>query len=186
MSVQQLEKTNGIDVNTLKQMISEVAQEPGKGEIKFHVTSAWKGGTRSETQVETVHLGGLPIERNFSIPIDEPEQLLGTNTAPNPQEMLMAAMNACVLATYVIGCAVKGITLERLEIETEGELDLRGFMGLDESVKPGYEEIHFTVHIKSNGTPEQLQEIHQNVMKTSPNFYNISQPVRLVPQLVLE
>jgi hypothetical protein len=84
---------------------------------------------------------------------------------------------------YVAGAAVKGITLDQLEIETSGELDLRGFLGLDETVKPGYESIQYVVRIKGNGTPEQFREIHENVMKTSPNYFNIASPIRLDARL---
>ena len=69
----------------------------------------------------------------------------------------MAAMNACMLVGYVAGAAVNGITLEKLEIETDGTLDLRGFLGIDERVKPGYDSVAYTVRIRGNGTPEQFR-----------------------------
>ena len=87
---------------------------------------------------------------------------------------------------YVAQCAVRGITLESLAIETEGEIDLRGFLGLDPAVPPGYDNLRYTVRIKGNGTREQFAEIHQAVMATSPNFYNLSRPVTLNPTLVIE
>jgi uncharacterized OsmC-like protein len=118
--------------------------------------------------------------------VDEPLELLGENTAPNPQELLMAALNACIMVGYVAAAAVNGIALKNIEIETSGQLDLRGFLGVDPSVKPGYESIRYVVRIKGDGTPEQFKEIHANVMKTSPNYFNISQPVRLEGELVLE
>ena len=91
----------------------------------------------------------------------------------------MAAVNACMTVGYVAGAAVHGITLEGLEIKTRGKLDLRGFLGLDDQVPPGYEEIEYDVRIKGDGTPEQFEEIHQNVMRTSPNYFNISRPIRM-------
>ena len=115
--------------------------------------------------------------------VDEPFELLGENTAPNPQEYLMTALNACVMVGYVAGAAVKGITLEMLEIETEGELDLRGFLGIDESIKPGYDKITYTVRIKGNGSAKDYQEIHKNVMRTSPNYFNIAKPVAIDARL---
>jgi hypothetical protein len=81
---------------------------------------------------------------------------------------------------------VRGITLERLEIETDGEIDLRGFLGLDPAVPPGYEQLRYVVRIKGNGTREQFAEIHKAVMATSPNFHNVSRPVDLEPTLVVE
>lgn len=180
------EKLNGIDTEALKQVMSEVSKDPAKGKLKFHVSTLWKGVTRSETRVEAYELGGRTIKRKFAIMIDEPEELLGENTAANPQEVLMAAFNACVMNTYVIVASMKGIKLEKVEIETEGELDLRGFLGIDKTVKPGYDEILYKVRLKGNGTREQFEEIHKTVMATSPNYWTISHSVKVHADLIVE
>ena len=91
----------------------------------------------------------------------------------------MAAFNACITVGYVAGASLQGITLDSLEIRTRGELDLRGFLGLSEDVPAGYEQIDYEVRIKGDGTPEQFEQIHQNVLKTSPNYFNISRPIRV-------
>ena len=177
---------NGIDVAALTDVIRDVAADPAKGAVQFHVTTAWQGQTRSRTTVESYRLGGQDIPRRFQTVIDEPLELLGTNTAPNPQETLMAALNACMMVGYVVGAAVEGITLEKVEIETRGELDLRGFLGIDPTVRPGYESMQYTVRIKGDGTPEQFAKIHDTVRRTSPNYFNIAQPIRLDATLVVE
>ena len=87
---------------------------------------------------------------------------------------------------YAANAAAMGIHLEKLEIETEGQLDLRGFLGLDSTVKPGYEEIHYTVVVKSSAPQEKLEELHQSIMKTSPNFSNFATSIRMVPNLVVD
>ena len=89
----------------------------------------------------------------------------------------MAAFNACIMVGYVAGASLKGINLDSVEIKTRGELDLRGFLGLSDQVPAGYESIAYDVRIKGDGTPEQFEEIHQNVLKTSPNYFNISRPI---------
>ncbi|MCE2510196.1 MAG: OsmC family protein [Alphaproteobacteria bacterium] len=179
-------RVNGLDLDALANVVEEIQKDPAKAKVAFRVTSAWKGQTKSEAKVTSYTLGGEEIKRNFTIPVDEPLELLGENTAPNPQEVLMTALNACIMVGYVAGAAVNGITLEKVEIETFGELDLRGFLGLDEKVKPGYDSIRYEVRIKGSGTPEQFQEIHENVIKTSPNYFNVSQPIRLDATLKVE
>jgi len=180
------EKLNGIDTEAFKEVMAEVGKDPSKGKVKFHVTTDWKGVTRSETRVESFELAGETIKRNFTLVIDEPVEFLGENTALNPQEALMAAFNACLMNTYVITAAMKGIKLEKVEVETEGELDLRGFMGIDKSVKPGYDEIYYTVRLRGNGTKEQYEEIHKAVMGTSPNYWTIANPVKVRSSLIVE
>lgn len=98
----------------------------------------------------------------------------------------MAALNACMLVGYVAGAAARGITLDSVEIETEGQLDLSGVLGIDASVKPGYDALRYTVRIKGDGTPEQFRDIHETVRKTSPNYFNVASPVRLDARLVVE
>ena len=98
----------------------------------------------------------------------------------------MTALNACIIVGYVAGAAMKGIRLDKVEIETSGQLDLRGFLGIDPSVPPGYETIHYTVTMKGNGSEADFREIHETVMKTSPNYFNIARPIRIDSRLVVE
>jgi uncharacterized OsmC-like protein len=174
---------NGIDLAGLDETIEAIQGNPACGLAAFRVTTAWKGQTRSETTVESYTLAGERIGRNFTIVADEPMELLGTNTAPNPQELLMAAVNACMLVGYVCQASVRGITLEDCRIETEGELDLRGFLGLDESVPRGYRRINYTVTLEGDGTREQYEEIHEAVMATSPNYFNMARPIQMCGRL---
>lgn len=180
------EYLNGINTPALFEVMDAVKADPAKGLVKFHVSTGWTGQTSSRTTVESYRLGGQDIPRKFAINIDEPHELLGTNAYANPQEYLMAAFNACMLVGYVVGASVNNIRLHKVEIETEGELDLRGFLGLDSTVKPGYDTITYTVRIKGDGTAEQFQEIHDTVIKTSPNRFNIANPIHLEAHLVVE
>jgi uncharacterized OsmC-like protein len=183
---QQSNNINGIDLTALGEAIEGIKADPSKAIVGFRVKSSWKGQTRSESVVDAFTMGGETVKRHFRVMADEPLELLGTNTAPNPQELLMSALNACMMVGYVAGAAVHGITLSKLEIETTGELDLRGFLGLDERVRPGYEKLNFVVRIKGNGTPLQFREIHENVMRTSPNYFNIARPIMLDGELKVE
>jgi uncharacterized OsmC-like protein len=177
---------NGLDVGALTEVMREIERDPAKGQVEFRVRSEWKGQTRSRASVESYSIGGQEVHRHFTIDADEPFELLGRNTAPNPQELLMTALNACITVGYVAGASMKGIVLEKVEIETSGRLDLRGFLGIDPAVAPGYDTIHYVVRIKGAGTPEQFQEIHDTVARTSPNYFNISRPVRIDARLVVE
>ena len=177
---------NGINVDDLLALIERVSRDPAKGRTNWRVTTTWQGQARSRAEIESYEIGGEKVPRRFSIDIDEPRELGGSNSFANPQDHLIAALNACMTVGYVAQCAVRGITLESLAIETDGEIDLRGFLGIDPAVAPGYENLSYTVRIKGNGTKEQFAEVHNAVMATSPNFYNLSRPVVLKPALVVE
>jgi len=173
------ERVNGLDLKALGEVVEAIGQDPGQAKVAFNVTTRWAGQTRSETLVEGYTIGGERVTRTHKIVADEPFELLGGDSAPNPQELLMAAFNACITVGYVAGASLQGITLESLEIRTRGELDLRGFLGLSQDVVPGYEEIEYEVRIKGDGTAEQFTAIHESVLKTSPNYFNVSRPIRV-------
>lgn len=177
---------NDLDLDALDQVVAAIGQDAGVGVVAFRVATDWAGQTRSRSTVESYTIGGNEVARSFTIDADEPLELLGSNRAPNPQELLMSALNACMMVGYVAQAAVRGITLESCRIETNGELDLRGFLGLSDDVPPGYRQLNYTVHIKGDGTAEQFAEIHQAVMQTSPNYFNMARPIRMNGTLNLD
>jgi uncharacterized OsmC-like protein len=172
-------RVNGLDLAALGEVVETIEKDAGQAKVGFAVTTRWTGQTRTETMVDGFTIGGERIQRSHKIVCDEPCQLLGGDSAPNPQELLMAAFNACITVGYVAGASLKGITLDSLEIRTRGELDLRGFLGLSDDVAPGYEAIDYEVLIKGDGSREQFEDIHQTVIKTSPNYFNLSRPIRM-------
>lgn len=175
---------NGIDVASLRAKRGAIEADPSQGMTRWNVTTRWMGGARSDTKVASSEIGGQRIPKDFTIRMDEPLELLGTNQFPNPQEVLMAALNACLANGYASNFALQGIALRELSIETSGSIDLRGFLGIDDSVKAGYEELDLTVRVKADATPAQIERVHDVVCRTSPNVFNLSQPVRLRSRLV--
>ncbi|MFW6059518.1 MAG: OsmC family protein [Phycisphaeraceae bacterium] len=183
---QSTELINGIDVGALKDTIRAVKADPAKGKTSWKVKTHWKGGTRSDTKVDGYTIGGEFVPQDFTLQIDEPHALLGHNEFANPQEYLLAAMNACMMATYVGAASMMGVKLDHLEIETTGDIDLRGFLGIDPNVAAGYEKLHYTVRVSGNGTPEQYQKVHEAVMATSPNYFNMNRAIAIDADLIVE
>ena len=177
---------NGINVDDLVALRARVAEDAAQGQTGWRVVTTWQGQTRSHAEVSGFRIGGQEVPRRFSFDIDEPCELGGSNAFPNPQEYLIAALNACLTVGYAAQCAIRGIVLKKLEIETKGEIDLRGFIGIDPAVRPGYESLSYTVRLSGGGSREQFAEIHEAVMATSPNFYNVANAVALKSTLMVE
>jgi uncharacterized OsmC-like protein len=177
---------NGINLDDLMALRAGVEQDATKRKTNWRVTTTWLGQAHSRAEVSGFKIGGEEVPRRFSFDIDEPYELGGSNTSPNPQEYLLAALTACLTVGYAAQSAIRGITLSHLEIEAEGEIDLRGFLGIDPTVPPGYESLSYTVRIHGDATEEQFAEIHQAVMATSPNFFSLANAVVLKPTLVVE
>lgn len=176
---------NGINTEAMRGAIAAVAGDPAKGMTHWEVASHWRGGARSDTKVSAYMIGGQRVAKDFEIRIDEPLELCGTNQYANPQEYLLAALNACMIVTYVAYCSLEGIKLDELRIETDGDIDLRGLFSLDPAVKSGYDQLRYRVFISGNGTPEQFERIHRTVMSASPNYFNMANAIRMNSELVL-
>jgi len=100
-------------------------------------------------------------------------------------EMVLGAYGCCLITGYVAQAGLRGIDLQGVDIDVEGDLDLRGFFGLSEDVPPGYTEVRAKVNLNAPGaSPEQIQQLHQAVVKTSPVGNIISAPVKLKTELV--
>ena len=175
---------NDVDLDRLQGLVVDAMINPALG---FEVTTRWDGQFRSESRAGPIRFGsGEVVERKFVIKADEPEEILGSNEAPNPQELLFAALNACMTVGYVAGAARRGISLSRLEIETKGTLDLRGFFALSDTVPPGYPALQYVVRIAGDGTAGQFAEIHAEVQATSPNYDNLARAIRMDARLEVE
>lgn len=176
---------NGIPVDAVKALIDAASEQPSAGKTHWRVANLWRGQTRSRATVAGFEIGGEAVPRSFQMYVDEPLQLGGSNMDANPQEYLLAGLNACMIVGFAALCALAGHEIEHLEIATEGDIDLRGFLGLDASVSPGYDRLVTTMQVKGSASREQFQEIFQAMLATSPNFHNLTKPVDVSPRLIV-
>ncbi|KAJ9626682.1 uncharacterized protein PV06_01508 [Exophiala oligosperma] len=174
---------NGFNTDSIGPFAESAKINP---QVTFKVATKWTGQAKSTSHVSGHNIFGKDRKRDFDILADEPLELLGENTAPNPQDLLMAGLNSCMVVGYAVNAAAMGIKLENLEIVCQGDLNLRGFLALDGTTKAGYNEVEYTVRIKADAPSEKLEELHLHVQKTSPNFSNFATPIKLVPKLVVE
>ena len=174
---------NGFDPDALERTVAAVQQDPARGQASFLVKTEWKGRMRSESVVQSATRAGGVLPRRFTVASDEPAEMLGEDGAPNPQELLMSAVNACMVVGYVMEATRRGIQLTACRIETSGELDLRGFLGLDDHIPAGYRRISYTVWLDADGSRQELEDIHQAVTATCPNYFNMAQPIQMVGRL---
>jgi uncharacterized OsmC-like protein len=176
---------NGLDTEALEQAVAGVSADPAQGAVTFRAKTSWQGGFRSRSEIESYDMAGQRIARRHQILTDEPVELLGGDTAPNPQDLILSALASCMTVGFVVGATSLGVQIDSLEIQTECALDLRGAFGLDPNVPAGAQKILYTVRVKGSGTREQFEEIHNRVIATSPNYYHIANPIALESELVV-
>jgi uncharacterized OsmC-like protein len=148
---------NGVDVEKLAEIVNSVKADPKNAQTKFTANTKWVSGAYSKTRI-----------RDFVIECDEPPALLGTNRVPNPVETMLAALGSCLAVGFAYDAAASDIRLESLDISLEGDLDLRGFLGVSDDIRPGYQNIKATCSIKSDASREKIEELFKHVQRTSP------------------
>ena len=153
---------NGVDLDILKGTVQAVADDPELGKCRFRATNAWHGGTDNRTTVDGFYGAKqeIPHKQRFVMRADEPPILAGGDEGANPVEYLLGALAACVTTSMVAHAAVRGIHIDSLESELEGDIDLNGFLGLSDSTPKGYTDIRIRFRVGTDADSlEQLKEL---------------------------
>lgn len=114
----------------------------------------------------------------------EPPVLLANNEGANAGEYLLHALAACVTTTFVLHATARGITVRELSTQIEGDADLQGVLGLDESVGVAFQRIRMRINVKADCSDEALNDLLAYAQAHSPVFNTISKPVPIVVERV--
>jgi uncharacterized OsmC-like protein len=173
--------TNGVDVEKMKETIEAVKDNAELASFKFRIQNCWVDCGENRSHVLPFSAGGKVFahKTGFTLVADEPEMLLGADNGANPVEHLLHALASCITTSTVYHAAARGIAIERVESTLEGDLDLRGFLNLDPTVRNGYQNIRVSLQIKSNATEEQLRELGTLGQRFSPVYDTLTKGVRV-------
>ncbi|MEW5830428.1 MAG: OsmC family protein [Chloroflexota bacterium] len=177
---------NGVNVDQLVGTINVIKDNPDIARFKFRAKNEWVNGGHSRTSIQSFYGAGqedTSRDRPFVLEGDEPPVLLGANAGPNAVEAVLHALASCLAVGFVYNAAAQGIRIESLEFDLEGDLDLHGFLGLSDQVRPGYENIRLTYRVKSDAPREKIVALCDYVQKTSPVLDIISNPVPVTVSL---
>ncbi|MGE5295890.1 MAG: OsmC family protein [Solirubrobacterales bacterium] len=167
---------NGIDLEILQKTIDAVDQEPSLGKCRFRATNKWIGGAHNRSRIDDFYAAGEEQNHRqpFTLDADESPMLAGDDQAPNPVEQLLHALVSSMTTTMVAHAATQGIHIEELESQVEGDIDLRGFLGLDADVPKGYTNIR--VKFRAKGDPENVAKLRR-LAEFSPVYNTLTQGV---------
>ena len=170
---------NGVDVTNLMQTIDAVKADPTVAKFRFRLNNEWIEGGHNRSTLNEFYGAGQSHQRpsTFFLHADEPIVLLGHDSAPNPAEYLLTALAACVTSALVYHAAARGIKIDEIESQVEGDVDVRGFLGLDERVRKGFQNIRMTLAIRADVNDEQLEELASLGTGFSPVFDSVSNGV---------
>ena len=169
---------NGIDVDILHETIDAVKQDPELGKCRFRAKNKWIDGDHNRTTISDYFAAGeeRTHKRSFEVDADEPPMMAGDDDTPSPTEYLLNALASCVTTSIVAQAAVRGIHVEELESEVEGDIDLRGFFGLSQDTPKGYTNIRLKVRVKADA--DNMERLRR-LAEYSPTFNTLVQGVKV-------
>ena len=178
---------NGINVDTLFGTLDAVKQQPSLAKFQFRASNRWMGGAHNRTTIKEFYGAGQVDQTRaaaWELDAGEPPILLGTNEGPNPAEYALHALAACLTTSLVYVAAARGVHLDEVESTLEGDMDVRGALGLSDEVPNRYQNIRVSFRIKSDAPEEKLQEILARAQARSAVFDTISNPVPITVTMV--
>ena len=152
---------NGVDTPRLFATLDVVKAQPELASFQFRATNRWMAGTHSRSRIETFRGAGSEQRHTGIIEFDadHPAVLVGADHAPTPVEFLLHAIAACITSGIGNIAAARGVTLNSVESTVEGDIDLRGILGLSDQVRNGYQQMRVHFRVTGDAPPEKLQAI---------------------------
>ena len=151
-----------LDIQAYDATRKAVAADPEKGKGDFETVTEWQDGAQAVTRA-----------RSFTLQTDEPTPLGGKDEHIDPMELLLASLGTCLTIGWITQARKRGIEYRNLKIRVKAPFDLRGYLALDGTIRPGFTSIDYAVEVESNVNPSVLEEIRVQAERTSPMFDNI-------------
>ena len=175
---------NGVDTQQLFGTLDTFAEQPALGAFTFRATNRWINGAHNRSRVQGFYGAGREDDSRreaFVIDAGEPAVMFGTGNGPSAGEYLLHALAACLTTTIVYSAAARKIRLTEVESSFEADQDVRGSLGLDDDVRPGFSEIRATFRVVGDAPADKLQALVENARKRSPVFAMVTRgvPVRV-------
>lgn len=168
-----------IDMEGLSALAEGAKEQPESGRRTLKARTVCEGEFRNLSY----------IRNQEPVVIDEPCQLLGTDTAPNPSEVALAALGSCISVGLMANAVARGIKLEEISLELEGDIDTSPVWGVgdlsDEKV-PGFTAVRVKVHLGADASAEELADLEQHAMVWSPVVNTFRRPVEITSELVTD
>jgi uncharacterized OsmC-like protein len=171
---------NGLDVQAAFDTIGAIQADASLARFQFRARNTWISGGENRSMIRDFYGAGREDDSRtmtFEFTNGEPPVLLGNNEGANPVEFLLHALAGCVTTTFVLHATARGITIRELSTQLEGDLDLRGLLGLDDSVSPGYEHIRIRMKLEADCPDEELDNLLAYTQQHSPVCNTVCRPV---------
>ncbi len=176
-------KINGVNTEELKNTCDLINKDASLAQAKFRAHNKWINGGHNKIKIQSYYAAGEEQQTRiapFEFDADEPPAFFGEDVGANPVEYLLTALSSCMTTSIIYHAAARGIKIENLESDFYGELDVRGFLGLSESIPKGYKKIEATFRVKTDSTVEEISDLY----KFSPVYSMVSKAVPIDVKII--
>ena len=177
---------NGVDVDFLQKARGILTEQPEAADFKWRVSNTWVKGTHSRSTVKDFF--GLGAEQThkseFHFEGDHPQVFSAEDEGATPVESLLASLAGCLTAGVAAVAQNRGIQLRSVEATLEGDMDIRGILGVDPDVRNGFSQIKVTYNIDADATPDEIKALVAQSQKRSAVFDAITNPTRVIVDVV--
>ena len=176
---------NGVDRHALSQAIAAMTANPALAEFNFRIENEWVDGGLNRSTIRDFHGTGttLPHRTSFVVYNDEPAVLLSGDQGPNPVENLLHALAGCLTTSIVYHAAARGMKIDAIRTRFDGDIDLRGLLGISEACRNGYKAIRVVFQIEGDLTQDEKRQLMAMGPKYSPVFDVVSRGVPVLCHL---
>jgi uncharacterized OsmC-like protein len=178
---------NGLDLDAMTATVQALQADPQLAMFQFRAHNRWIDGGENRSTIKDFYGAGAE-DRSRSRPFEftngEPPVLLGHNEGANPVEFLLHALAGCVTTTTVLHAAARGIRIESIATELEGDIDLQGLLGLDDAVPAGYRGIRVKMDIRADCSDAELDDLLHFAQQHSPVCNTVCRPVPVTVERV--
>ncbi len=171
---------NGVDTGQMFGTLDAIKAQPELGRFQFRARNRWIGGAHNRSTIRDFYGAGQEDTSRaeaFEVEAGEPAVLLGIDTGPNPAEYLLHALAACLTTSLVYVAAARGVPLTEVESTLEGDMDVRGALGLDDSYRNGFERIRVSFRVEGDAPEEKLREVVERARRRSAVYDMVSNGV---------
>jgi uncharacterized OsmC-like protein len=164
---------NGVDSEQMYGTLDAIKADPSLAGFQFRATNRWIDGAHNRSTIKGFYGAGqedATRRHSFTLDAGEPAILLGTDTGPNPAEALLHALAACLTTTLVYVAAARNVRLTSVESTLEGDIDVRGCLGLSDEVRNGFNQIRVSFKVQGDAPAEKLREVVERAQARSAVF----------------
>lgn len=180
---------NGVDTQQMYGTLDAIKAEPTLGAFQFRASNQWIDGAHNRTTIQRFYGAGkedTSREEPFVLDAGEPGILLGTDTGANPAEALLHALAACLTTSLVYVAAARKVRLTYVESTLEGNMDVRGALGISDEVRNGFTDIRVTFTVKGDAPEPKLREVVARAQQRSAVYDIVTNGVPVAVEIATD